>query len=75
MTAPDACPECGSGEIQETTRTTALHGHIRAFVCGACHWTSDLRIGRPPADRSKNVTLRRLLGAASPKDQGGEQQG
>ena len=58
---PERCPECGSDELHETTRTYALHGEIRAIVCGVCHWASDPRVGRPPADRSKNVTLRRLV--------------
>jgi hypothetical protein len=61
----ERCPECGSDELHETTRTYALYGEIRAVVCGVCHWASDPRIGRPPADRSKNVTLRRLVAAAS----------
>ena len=34
---------------------------IDVTVCGVCHWASDPRVGRPPADRSKNVTLRRLM--------------
>jgi hypothetical protein len=69
---PERCPECGSDELHETTRTYALYGDIRAVVCGVCHWASDPRIGRPPADRSKNVTLRRLVAAASDEqDDGG----
>ena len=65
MEGPERCPECGSDELHETTRAYALYGDIRAVVCGVCHWASDPRIGRPPADRSKNVTLRRLVAAAS----------
>jgi len=38
-----------------------IYGDITAFVCGVCDWASDPRIGRPPADRSKNFTLRRLI--------------
>jgi hypothetical protein len=60
------CPECGSDEIHPTARTSSIYGEIRAFYCGACDWTSDLRLGRPPAARSKNVTLRRML-AESPR--------
>lgn len=66
MESPELCPECGCDEIHATTRTSSIHGTINAFYCGACDWTSDLRIGRPPAARSKNVTLRRLL-AESPR--------
>jgi NAD-dependent SIR2 family protein deacetylase len=66
MERPELCPECGSNEIHETTRTYSLHGTIEAFYCGACDWTSDHRIGRPPAARSKNVTLRRML-AGTPR--------
>ena len=58
---PEHCPECGSNEVRETTRPYALYGDITAFVCGVCDWASDPRIGRPPADRSKNFTLRRLI--------------
>jgi rubredoxin len=58
---PSTCPECGSEEIRETTRPIGIYGDVTAFVCGACDWASDPRIGRPPADRSKNVTLRRLI--------------
>ncbi|MEX0983665.1 MAG: hypothetical protein WD096_01300 [Actinomycetota bacterium] len=65
MKAPARCPECGSQEIRSTTRQVIPDGPIEVFVCGNCDWASDLRIGRPPADRSKNLTLRRLL--AKPK--------
>ena len=58
-----ACPECRSPEIRQTERFIALHGLIRATVCGACDWSSDARVGRPAADRSKNVGLRRRMGA------------
>ena len=58
---PATCPECGSTEIRETTRAMGIYGDITAFVCGVCDWASDPRIGRPPADRSKNFTLRRLI--------------
>ena len=58
---PERCPECGSTEVRETTRPYALYGDITAFVCSVCDWSSDPRIGRPPADRSKNFTLRRLI--------------
>ena len=61
MQKPERCPECGSTEIRTTTRPYALYGDITAFVCGVCDWASDPRIGRPPADRSKNITLRRLM--------------
>ena len=66
MERPGLCPECGCDEIHETTRWSSVHGTIDAFYCGACDWTSDFRIGRPPAARSKNVTLRRML-AESPR--------
>ena len=58
---PTTCPECGSKEIRETTRPIGIYGDVTAFVCGVCDWASDPRIGRPPADRSKNFTLRRLI--------------
>jgi hypothetical protein len=38
-----------------------IYEEITAFVCPVCDWASDPRIGRPPADRSKNFTLRRLI--------------
>jgi hypothetical protein len=60
MDAPDRCPECGSDELRTTTRK----GDIQVVVCGVCDWSSDPRVGRPPADRSKNFTLRRLLAAS-----------
>jgi hypothetical protein len=60
MDAPDRCPECGSDELRTTTRK----GGIQVVVCGVCDWSSDPRVGRPPADRSKNFTLRRLLAAS-----------
>jgi hypothetical protein len=58
---PSTCPECGSDEIRETTRALGIYGDVTAFVRGVCDWASDPRIGRPPADRSKNFTLRRLI--------------
>ena len=58
---PSTCPECGSDEIRETTRALGIYGDVTAYVCGVCDWASDPRIGRPPADRSKNITLRRLI--------------
>jgi hypothetical protein len=58
---PDHCPECGSDEVRATQRRVIPDGLIDAFVCGNCDWASDPRIGRPPADRSKNYTLRRLM--------------
>jgi len=58
---PTICPECGSREIRKTTRALGIYGDVTAFVCGVCDWASDPRMGRPPADRSKNITLRRLL--------------
>ena len=58
--APDRCPECGSDELRTTTRK----GDIEVVVCGVCDWSSDPRVGRPPADRSKNFTLRRLIAAS-----------
>lgn len=61
MDKPTTCPECGSNEIRETTRVIGIYDEITAFVCGVCDWASDPRIGRPPADRSKNFTLRRLI--------------
>jgi hypothetical protein len=61
MSTLETCPECGSDELAHTIRNHALHGEIRAVVCRACHWASDPRIGRPPAGRSKNTGLRRLM--------------
>jgi rubredoxin len=58
---PETCPECGSTEIRETKRIVGIYDEVNAFVCGVCDWASDPRIGRPPADRSKNFTLRRLM--------------
>jgi transcription elongation factor Elf1 len=55
------CPECGSEELHETKRVLDGYNEIKVTVCGVCHWASDTRVGRPPADRSKNVTLRRLM--------------
>lgn len=55
------CPECGSTELHETKRVLDLFNEVNVTVCGVCHWASDLRVGRPPADRSKNFTLRRLM--------------
>src|SRR5207249_9137166 len=63
--APDRCPECGSDELRTTTRK----GDIQVVVCGVCDWSSDPRVGRPPADRSKNFTLRRLLAASKQADE------
>jgi hypothetical protein len=61
MEAPDRCPECRSPEIAQVERFSSMHGTILTVVCRACDWSADPRIGRPPADRSKNVGLRRLL--------------
>ncbi|HJX08661.1 MAG TPA: hypothetical protein VJ736_11390 [Actinomycetota bacterium] len=61
MDRPSTCPECRSDEIRETTRSIGIYGDVTAFICSVCDWSSDLRIGRPPADRSKNITLRRLI--------------
>jgi rubredoxin len=62
------CPECGSDELHDTTRVLDGYTEIKLKVCGVCHWASDPRVGRPPADRSKNVTLRRLMQDAKPAD-------
>ena len=69
MEAPDRCPECGSDEIAPIERYSSMHQTIRTVVCRACHWSADPRIGRPPADRSKNVGLRLRLGAGERSDQ------
>ena len=61
MDKSSTCPECGSDEIRETKRVLDSYDEITAYVCGVCDWASDPRIGRPPADRSKNFTLRRLI--------------
>ena len=55
------CPECGSSELTQTTRVLDTYTEIDVTICGVCHWASDVRVGRPPADRSKNFTLRRLM--------------
>ena len=55
------CPECGSSELHESKRILDGYTEIKVVICGVCHWASDPRVGRPPADRSKNVTLRRLM--------------
>lgn len=56
-----SCPECGSAELRPATRVLDPPNEIEVQVCGVCHWVSDLRFGRPPADRGKNFTLRRLM--------------
>jgi hypothetical protein len=65
METPDRCPECNSAEIAPIERYSSLHQTIRTVVCQACHWSADPRIGRPPADRSKNVGLRLRLGSTA----------
>jgi hypothetical protein len=67
MEAPERCPECGSDEVRITSRRLIPDGLVEAAVCGNCDWASDPRIGRPPADRSKNLTLRRLLAPPEPE--------
>lgn len=66
MQVPATCPECGSDEVRATSRRVIPDGLIEAAVCAHCHWASDPRIGRPPADRSKNLTLRRLMAPPEP---------
>jgi hypothetical protein len=70
MDRPATCPECGSSELRETERRLGDATVIKPLVCGVCHWASDPRLGRPPADRSKNITLRRLMSdlASAPDD-------
>jgi hypothetical protein len=53
------CPECSSNELRTTVRKD-----VEIQVCGVCDWSSDPSKGRPPADRSKNFTLRRLVSDA-----------
>ena len=60
-TPPAQCPECGSFEVRATQRRVIPDGLIDAFVCSNCDWASDPRIGRPPADRSKNYALRQRM--------------
>jgi hypothetical protein len=55
----ERCPECSSTELRTTTRK-----EVEIQVCGVCDWSSDPSKGRPPADRSKNFTLRRLVADA-----------
>ena len=64
MERPPTCPECGSTELRETKRHLDAYTEIPVTVCEVCHWASDPRVGRPPADRGKNVTLRRLVSDA-----------
>ena len=64
MERPETCPECGSSEIFFTKRVHDIDIEIKAWSCSVCHWVSDPRIGRPPADRGKNLTLRRLVADA-----------
>ncbi|MEP6759518.1 MAG: hypothetical protein ABJB55_10015 [Actinomycetota bacterium] len=66
------CPECGSAELRETKRVLDSYTEVKVMVCGVCHWASDPRVGRPPADRGKNVTLRRLISDATSNDGLGE---
>jgi hypothetical protein len=61
MDPPSRCPDCGSGELVNSARTTSLHGEIHAVMCRACDWSADPRMGRPAADRSKNIGLRRRM--------------
>ena len=63
------CPECGSSELHQTKRVLDLYNEIDVTVCGVCHWASDPRVGRPPADRGKNFTLRRLVSDAKSDDE------
>jgi hypothetical protein len=60
MDTLDRCPECSSTELRTTSRK-----EVEIVVCGVCDWSSDPRVGRPPADRSKNFTLRRLVANAA----------
>jgi Transcription factor zinc-finger len=55
----ERCPECSSTELRTTTRQ-----EVEIQVCSVCDWSSDPSKGRPPADRSKNFTLRRLVADA-----------
>ena len=61
MDRPQRCPDCGSEELADSERTTSLYGKIHAVMCRVCDWSADPRMGRPAADRSKNVGLRRRL--------------
>jgi rubredoxin len=61
MDKPTRCPDCGSHELVDTTRMTSLYGEIHALMCRACDWSADPRMGRPAADRSKNLGLRRRM--------------
>jgi ribosomal protein S28E/S33 len=61
VVGPERCPDCGSFELAKVARRTSLHGEINAVVCKVCDWSTDPRVGRPAADRSKNFTLRRML--------------
>jgi hypothetical protein len=61
MDKPARCPDCGSVELVDTARKTSLYGEIHALMCRACDWSADPRMGRPAADRSKNLGLRRRL--------------
>jgi predicted metal-binding protein len=63
------CPECRSTELHHTTRVLDSYTEIDVVICSVCHWASDPRVGRPPADRGKNMTLRRLISdVKAPKD-------
>ena len=73
MEAPPTCPECRSTELHETKRHLDPFTEIKVMVCGVCHWASDPRVGRPPADRGKNVTLRRLMADVEDKEAGEDQ--
>jgi hypothetical protein len=55
----ERCPECSSTELR-----TVLWKETEIQVCSVCDWSSDPSKGRPPADRSKNFTLRRLVADA-----------
>jgi protein-arginine kinase activator protein McsA len=65
MKAPETCPECGSREVKLTQRRVIPEGLIDVAICSVCDWASDRRVGRPPADRSKNHGLRQRVASAN----------
>ena len=66
--APKRCPDCGSDELVDTARKTSLYGEIHGLMCRVCDWSPDARLGRPAADRSKNLGLRRRMETGHERD-------
>ena len=55
------------GARRQRAHDLPLRG-VHAVMCRVCDWSADPRMGRPAADRSKNVGLRRRLGDHDPSE-------